>query len=112
MTGSLSVLNVGAGDIEVKFNRHQPEEVARAIRMLKDMQARGYAILVRQDDGSYVRATAIDETNGLYIISGEAAPEPTADIPPVRATRKRGPQRRTQSIATSHAIGVGRSAGG
>jgi hypothetical protein len=109
MTGSLSVLNVGAGDIEVRFNPHQPEETTRAIRMLKDMQARGYAILVKQDDGSYVRAEGIDEQHGLYIISGEPA---AADEQPPVATRRRGRARRTQTIATSHAIGVARSAGG
>lgn len=118
MTGSLSVLNVGAGDIEVRFNKHQPEEVARAITMLKDMQARGYAILVKQDDGSYVRAAAIDETHALYIISGEAPAVVTAEVVEsdtrlaVTPRGKRGRQRRTQPIASSHAVGVGRSAGG
>ena len=70
MTGSLSVLNVGAGDIEVRFNQHEPEECERAIAMLMDMQRRGYAILVKNADGSYSRVTRIDAKRGLYIISG------------------------------------------
>lgn len=112
MTGSLSVLNCGAGDIEVRFNRHQPEEVARAIAMLKDMQRQGYAILVKNDDGSYSRAVDIDEERGLYIISG--SPTASEDIAPVEPeARKRGRQkRRTAPIATSSAVGVARSAGG
>lgn len=123
-TGGLEVLNVGAGDIEVKFNPHQPEELARAIKMLKDMQLRGYAILVREDDGSYVRAKAIDEARGLYIITGDPAP-PELPVPvalrtdldegvevPRATTKRRGRQSRTKPIETSHAVGVGRSAGG
>lgn len=110
MTGSLSVLNVGAGDIEVRFNHHQPDELARAVRMLKDMQARGYAILVRQDDGSYARAVSIDTERALYIISdGPAEPEAIRGASP---SRRRGRPKRTQAIATSQAVGVARSAGG
>lgn len=66
--GSLCVPNVGLGDIEVKFNQHDSRERDKAIRMLKDMQTRGYAILVRLDDGSYVRATGIDHERGCYIV--------------------------------------------
>lgn len=81
MTGSLSVLNVGAGDIEVVFNQHDEGEREKAVRMLKDMQARGYAILVKLDDGSYVRAKQIDAERGRYILqlptgASHAAAEP------------------------------------
>lgn len=117
MTGSLCVLNVGAGDIEVRFNPHQPEEIERAIKMLRDMQQRGYAILVKQDDGSYARAIEIDATHACYVISGELAappatdePEPATEPPKKNGRRRRGYRR--QPIATSHAVGVARSAGG
>lgn len=111
MTGSLSVLNCGAGDIEVRFNQHQPEEVERAISMLKDMQRQGYAILVKNDDGSYSRAVEIDAARGLYVISGD--PASTEDVTPIEPTqKKRGRARRTAPIASSHAVGVARSAGG
>jgi hypothetical protein len=114
-SGSLAVLNVGAGDIEIVFNHHEPDETARAIKMLKDMQARGYAILVKQADGTYARAVEIDAERGHYIISGDAssAPAPSdaassaVETPPVS---RRG--RRRQPIASSHAVGVARSAGG
>lgn len=111
MSGLLTVLNVGAGDIEVRFNAHQPEETARAIAMLKDMQTRGYAILVKQEDGSYARAVEIDAERALYIISGEPAP-PIAETQPVETPKRRGRPRRSQPIAGSRAVGVARSAGG
>jgi hypothetical protein len=79
MTGSLSVLNVGAGDIEVVFNQHDHGELARAIAMLKDMAARGYAILVRLEDGSYTRARHIDPERGRYIIT---LPQDRKALPP------------------------------
>jgi len=68
MTGSLSVLNVGKGDIEIVFNQHDTVERDRALKMLVDMRARGYAILVKLDDGSYVRAKTIDHARGRYIV--------------------------------------------
>lgn len=134
MTGSLSVLNVGAGDIELKFNPHQPDELERALKMLKDMEQRGYAILVREADGSYVRAKGVDAERGVYIISGEpqlsleakgrlpvtldaqydvdAPPEPPA-LPEAPPKKRRGrPPNRTAPIATSQATAIGRSAGG
>lgn len=85
MTGSLSVLNVGAGDIEVVFNQHDTGEREKALKMLADMQARGYAILVRLDDGSYVRAKEIDHSRGRYIVqlpdgTSHAAAEPVEAV--------------------------------
>jgi hypothetical protein len=117
VTGRLSVLNVGAGDIEVRFNKHQPDEVVRAIKMLKDMQKRGYAILVKQDDGSYVRAIEIDAEHQCYVISDGPPPveavvdEAAVTVKPGNGRRRRG-YRRRQPIATSEAVGVARSAGG
>ncbi len=83
--------------------------------MLKDMQTRGYAILVKQDDGSYVRALEIDAEHACYIISGEASPvtlreEVVPESEP--AKRPRGRPRKSVPIAGSHAVGIGRSAGG
>lgn len=68
-TGMLSVLNVGAGDIKVVFNKDNPLETAKAIRMLTDMQRRGYLIAVELPDGSYARATEIDALHARYIIT-------------------------------------------
>lgn len=87
MTGSLCVPNVGLGDIEVRFNQHNSEERTKALRMLKDMRQRGYAILVKLDDGSYTRAVDIDAERGCYIVqlpdfdAQVAGSEPVSDSP-------------------------------
>ena len=135
MTGSLSVLNVGAGDIEVIFNQHDRGEAERAVAMLKDMQARGYAILVRDAEGAYQRAVAIDTTRGRYIVTVPATSEIPADAEVVtcacgcgsavtqgktwvRGHQSRGRNARSKGtkvsvpIAGRKAVGVARSAGG
>lgn len=119
MNGSLSVLNVGAGDISITFNQHDTGERDKALRMLKDMQKRGYAILVRLDDGTYTRALEIDETRGCYVIqepaelpAGDASPAPTGDAPNDAPVKRRGRHRKSVPIEKAHATGVARSAGG
>jgi hypothetical protein len=136
MTGSLSVLNVGAGDIEVVFNQHDQAETNKALQMLVDMQQRGYAILVRLDDGSYVRAKSIDASLGRYIIqipdgASHAAAEPV-DVARqgtcacgcggvvaegkawIRGHHNRKAKRGRVAVPVrkAHAVGVARSAGG
>ncbi len=139
MTGSLCVLNVGAGDIEVRFNPHDAAEAAKAIRMLTDMMARGYAVLVRDEDGAYTRAVALDAARGRYVImlpSADVAAETPlpADaelhtckcgcgkkIAPGKTwakghhNRKPGSRGRVKAsvpVTKRHAVGVARSAGG
>ena len=121
MHGSLSVLNVGAGDIEVVFNQHDAGERERAIGMLKDMQARGYAILVRLEDGSYVRAESIDADRGRYIVQvptdtalQAAGAEDVGEPAPTLKGRRRPRRGRRMSVPIEgvHAMGVARSAGG
>lgn len=134
--GSLSVLNVGAGDIEVNFNQHDRGEAAKAITMLTDMQARGYAILVKDTDGNYQRAARIDATRGRYILTlPDATQTMPADAEPVTCrcgcgkhvtagktwakghhNRKPGSRRKGVKVSVPvtkrHAVGVARSAGG
>lgn len=122
MTGSLMVPNVGLGDIRVTFNQHNPEETARAIRMLLDMQKRGYAILVQLEDGTYTRALSIDAEHASYVVMDDPAPvdaEATTDdiSEPAPRLKKDGtpakkPGRKRVPIETSNAVGVARSAGG
>lgn len=85
--GELFVPNVGEGDITVAFNKEDKGETAKALRMLRDMQRRGFAILVRLDDGTYQRVEAVDEMRGLYIVSlPDGEPEDaSAYAEPVRA---------------------------
>lgn len=111
MTGSLCVPNVGLGDIEVRFNQHDSAERDKALRMLTDMQKRGYAILVRLDDGSYTRAVEIDTARGCYVVQ---LPDGDAQVDGVELKPRRGRKARTSRvpIERAHAVGIARSAGG
>jgi hypothetical protein len=134
MIGELSVLNVGAGDIKIVFNQADKGESAKAIRMLTDMQRRGYAIMVELPDGSYTRAQSIDATRGRYVITlPEDATEPPESEPVTCACgcggkvtqgktwlRGHASKKRTDGrgrkvsvpVTRSRAVGVARSAGG
>jgi hypothetical protein len=114
MTGSLSVLNTGAGDIVVSFNEHDDAETDRAIAMLLDMQKRGYAILVRQDDGSYARAIAINKETKSYVVMPPAVETIDEAAEPTLTPKRRGLPRKKveQPVRSRRAVGVARSAGG
>jgi len=87
------------------------EGLALHIELL-DMQVRGYAIMVRQDDGTYARAVAINRETKSYVVI-PPAPEPSAgDADAVQEKPKRGRRRAEQSVSGRKAVGVARSAGG
>lgn len=46
MNGSVGILNVGAGDTKLIFDKNSPADCIRAARIVKDMLRRGYALLV------------------------------------------------------------------
>lgn len=129
--GSLSILNVGAGDIKIEFNTASISETIRAKRIITDMLRRGYALLVeveRDGERAWERVQQFDEKRSEYIIAdfdAELAQEvdrqseaaelrrthavepPVADPPaPTRRGYKRVPMAKTKATA------VGRSAGG
>lgn len=110
-TGSLAILNTGAGDIRVSFNDQDDAEADRAIAMLLDMQKRGYAIMVQQEDGSYLRAVAINRETKSYVVIPPKADESVAkdDEQPVKRRRQRSVE---QPVRNRRAVGVARSAGG
>lgn len=76
MTGTVGILNVGAGDTKLSFDPRNPAERIRAARIVRDMIRRGYALLVEVAPGQYQRATDFDEARCEYII---------ADFDPVTA---------------------------
>lgn len=82
MTGSVGILNVGAGDTKLTFDKNNPAEMIRAARIVRDMLRRGYALLVEVTgtDGAkaYRRAKDFDEATCEYII---------ADFDPVEAEK-------------------------
>ncbi|HET8777938.1 MAG TPA: hypothetical protein VFN76_09795 [Candidatus Limnocylindria bacterium] len=69
MSGSLSVLNVGAGDIRIDFTGADEMEKIRAKRIISDMLRRGYALFVKLADGTYRRALRFDPEAEVYVIA-------------------------------------------
>lgn len=105
---SLSILNVGEGDTKLTFDSDKPEELERTRRIVTDMLAMGYAILVR-DGESWKRATGFDPKTCEYLI---ADIPPTVDAIVVPAPRQKRSYRRRVPAASTKAVGVARSAGG
>lgn len=70
--GEIGILNVGAGDTKIVFDPANPEETARAKRIVTDLLQSGYAILIEVPDDkgekAFARVTEFDEGAGEYII--------------------------------------------
>lgn len=117
MNGTLAILNVGAGDTKLTFDRKKPEEVKRAAAAIQDLLKRGFAILVkvgtRKGEPLYQRAKAFDPKTNEYIIVGapEDAPEAQQVQAPKKARKAKPAARRIKAEKTS-AVAVSRSAGG
>ncbi len=119
MIGELAILNVGRGDTKLTFDRKKPEEVKRASAVVTDMLKRGFAILVqvgtRKGEPLYQRAKGFDPKTQEYIIVG--APEDAEVQAPKKRRGARGSSTRKKNesrikAGSSHAVAVGRSAGG
>lgn len=71
--GQIGILNVGAGDTKLTFDKNNPTEMIRSARIVRDMLRRGYALLVEVDDGKggrvYTRVHDFREDTGEYIIA-------------------------------------------
>ena len=106
---SLGILNVGAGDTKLSFDPANPEERARAARIVTDMLKRGFALLIevgKDDQGRplYRRADGFDETACEYII---VEPD-VADAPAPASKKTRGrriPAEKTTGVAVSRIAG-------
>ena len=111
MAGSVAILNVGEGDVKLSFDQGKPEEAKRAKKIVTDMLARGYAILVHvgEKDGEpvYRRATKFDPKTNEYIIAGATDDQ----VPSVEQPRRKPGPRRVPAAST-RAVAVSRSAGG
>lgn len=135
-TGCLEILNVGAGDVKIEFNKADVGEVIRAKRIIQDMLRRGYALIVEVErDGkvAYERVQDFDAEHNLYVIADLDASQaaegdrqreaehreaaglnhPASGIddgPPIKT--KRGRPTKTVPMEKAKATAVGRSAGG
>ena len=71
--GQVGILNVGAGDTKLTFDRKNPKERERAAAIVTDMLRRGYALLVqvgtKHGQPLYQRAKAFDPKKCEYIIA-------------------------------------------
>lgn len=138
MSGEVGILNVGAGDDKLVFDRNDPTSMIRGARIVRDMIRRGYALLVAvpSPDGgepTYRRAYDFDENTCEYIIADldpdqtktdEKTDEKTASQPDdapqdevraeaPRAQRRRGrPPTKRVHAADARTVAVARTAGG
>ena len=77
--GYLEILNVGAGDMKITFDKEDPAELIRAKRIIQDMLRRGFALLVKQGD-AWTRVERFDAATGEYLIA-DYAPEEAVQTP-------------------------------
>lgn len=82
MTGQIGILNVGAGDTKLTFDKDNPAETIRAARIVKDMLRRGYALLIKTPEGQYTRVRSFDEQTCEYIIA-DYDPEAVIPLPEI-----------------------------
>ena len=111
MADELSILNVGAGDTKLTFDKSNPEERKRAATIVTDMITRGFAIMVQvgEKDGQplYQRAHDFDPETCEYIIFG------TVDSALLGAAPKKQKLKAVRVPAEgTKAVSVARSAGG
>ena len=101
------------------FDSDDPQEVARAQRVVEDMLARGYILFV-EVDGKLNRVKRFNSKNNCYVIADGATATPsksdpervTATSPALRRPRGR-PRKGTEVPAAKHkATGVAPTAGG
>ena len=127
MDGSVGILNVGAGDVTLSFDKSNPAERERAAVIVADMLKRGYAILIqvgeKEGEPLFQRIKAFDETKCEYIIMdgpdehvhltdlAAEGKEPDVAIRVHTGKSKRGRPRRIPAEST-RAVAVSRTAGG
>jgi hypothetical protein len=114
--GTLSVLNVGAGDLKFSFDPAKPGEVEKAKRTVEDMLRRGYTLLV-EVVGVLHKAKGFDPARCEYVIVDEPD-EPAAvgtaidaDAAVIPAAKKRGRPRSIPASAAK-ATAIAPTAGG
>lgn len=114
-SGSLSALNVAGGDVKITFDKDNLPDQIRAARIIKDMLARGYALII-EVDGAYQRVKEFDEKHNEYIIADFESTKPEiadAEIETPQETSKAKPRgSKRVPMASTNAVGVARSAGG
>lgn len=117
MSTSLDVLNVGLGDLKLRWNPEDAADEAKAKETIERLLRDGYVICIERPDGSYRRVKRFDAKQDCYVIS-EAPSEPKEEETPAKKSpkRKRGNQAPIADVHVpregSKATAIGRSAGG
>jgi hypothetical protein len=124
---NLRILNVGHGDLTIKFDGKNPQEKKRGKEIVTDLLRKGYALMVEAGTSEkgplYRRVKSFDPETSEYIVFGDVTP---ADAPvAVRAhfipEKDETPLIRPSSVrkgrtsrvpSTAPTIAVGRTAGG
>ena len=129
MSGTIGILNVGAGDTKITFDKANPKDCAKAGKIVQEMLQAGYAILVQvgtsDDEPIYQRAKAFDVSQGEYIIpnfdpiTGKQHDDQAAAAAPAGTSAKAAKPRRGRKAKNlrlkateTRAVAVARSAGG
>jgi hypothetical protein len=139
MSGSVGILNVGAGDTKLTFDKNNPAECIRAARIVTDMLRRGYALLAevgkkkgqpvyqrvmefKADTFEYiiadldpVQAAAADKAENEHGESGEVKtqhPESATGAPTKRGRGRPKLVKRSIPATGTNAVAVARTAGG
>jgi hypothetical protein len=136
--GTMGILNVGAGDTKLTFDKNNPAELIRSGRIVTDMLQRGYALLIevpgkKGQPPTYQRVYSFREDTSEYIIAdldplqaakadeaGHAQSQPGEETAAIAATEpeptkpRAKPGRKTRAISATGTTGVAvaRSAGG
>lgn len=119
MNGTLGILNVGAGDTKLTFDKSNPKERKRAAKIVDDMLKRGYAVFIQAGEKNgeplYQRAHAFDPETCEYLIFGDPEDDEnegsTNEQKSAPSRRKAATPKRVPADAT-RAVAVSRSAGG
>lgn len=94
--GAIGILNVGAGDTKLTFDKTNPAECIRSARIVTDMLRRGYALMIEVTDSkgarSYTRVREFREDTCEYII---------ADFDPEIAAKEDANERDNESSAAA-----------
>ena len=131
--GTLSILNVGEGDVKISFDKDNPAEAIRAKRIIKEMLRRGYALLVEVErkvkgkkEKRFERALDFDDARCEYIIADYdptmeeglddgpeiAVKERASSAAAVHPAKPRKGRRKGIPASSTRAVGIARSAGG
>lgn len=87
----IDILNCGTGHTEVRIDRSNPIEIARAKRVIMDMLRRGYVLFVEGADGTLIRVENFDAEKGVYIIGDLGEPPASASPMPLQVTQESVP---------------------